>query len=66
MVRIEMNTIREKILSSFNSEKNGTKKTIYNILNEKGVDYTINKNLYELYEKEADHLVRISYLIKKN
>ena len=54
--------IRKEILSSFNSEK--TTKTIENILNEKGINNS--KNLYNLYEKEAERLVRNSFLIKKN
>ncbi len=63
-----MSTIKENILSSFNSEKIGTKKTIYNILNEKGIiPYDKNfSDLYDLYEKEAEHLVRNSSLIKNN
>ena len=54
--------IRKEILSSFNSEK--TTKTIENILNEKGINNS--ENLYKLYEKEAERLVRSSFLIKKN
>ena len=54
--------IRKEILSSFDSEK--TTKTINNILNEKGINNS--ENLYKLYEKEAERLVRSSFLIKKN
>ena len=55
--------IRNEILSSFNSEK--TIRTIENILNVKGInDYP--KELYALYEKEAERLIRSSFLIKKN
>lgn len=64
--KIEINTIRENILSSFNSEKIGAKKTIWDIINEKGVEYKSQENLYNLYENEAEHLVRVSYLVKKN
>ena len=55
--------IRNEILSSFNSEK--TIRTIENILNVKGInDYP--KELYALYEKEAERLVRSSFLIKRS
>ena len=55
--------IRKEILSSFNSEK--TIRTIENILNVKGI-HNYSKELYVLYEREADRLVRNSFLIKKN
>ena len=61
-----MSIIKENILSSFNSEKNGAEKTIENILNEKGMNYGAKKNLYKLYEREAEHLVRTSFLIKNH
>ena len=54
--------IRKEILSSFDSEK--TTKTINNILNEKGINNS--ENLYNLYEKEAERLVRSSFLIKRS
>ena len=54
--------IRNEILSSFNSEK--TIRTIENILNVKGINNS--ENLYNLYEKEAERLVRSSFLIKRS
>ena len=55
--------IRNEILSSFNSEK--TTKTIEDMLHNRKTE-KYNGDLLLLYEREAERLVRNSFIIKKN